>query len=125
MGLLDEAIREHLELKRMGGTDPGDLARKEQEALGPIGQAEDASEGYTTVLDASPDRASNADVSSIDVAPEEDLSVEVPATHDADSSSVGQETAELDMRTVLEEHAYASPTPAGDSPPQRGLDFDG
>jgi hypothetical protein len=35
MGLLDEAIREHLELKRRHGADPGELARLEQEALGP------------------------------------------------------------------------------------------
>jgi hypothetical protein len=35
MGLLDEAIREHLELKRKRGGDPTDLARQEHEALGP------------------------------------------------------------------------------------------
>jgi hypothetical protein len=36
MGLLDDAIREHLELKRRRGADPDDLARAEQEALGPV-----------------------------------------------------------------------------------------
>ena len=35
MGLLDEAIREHLELKRRRGADPGEIARQEREALGP------------------------------------------------------------------------------------------
>jgi hypothetical protein len=35
MGLLDDAIREHLELKRKHGADPEDIARQEQEALGP------------------------------------------------------------------------------------------
>jgi hypothetical protein len=35
MGLLDDAIREHLELKRKHGADPEDVARQEQEALGP------------------------------------------------------------------------------------------
>ena len=34
MGLLDDAIREHLELKRKHGADPADVARQEQEALG-------------------------------------------------------------------------------------------
>ncbi len=34
MGLLDEAIREHLALKRLGGADPGQVARKEHEAFG-------------------------------------------------------------------------------------------
>ena len=35
MGLLDDAIREHLELKRKHGANPDDVARQEQEALGP------------------------------------------------------------------------------------------
>jgi len=35
MGLLDDAIREHLELKRGRGADPHDVERQEQEALGP------------------------------------------------------------------------------------------
>jgi hypothetical protein len=35
MGLLDDAIREHLELKRSRGADPHDVERQEQEALGP------------------------------------------------------------------------------------------
>lgn len=35
MGLLDDAIREHLELKRRRGADPHDVERQEQEALGP------------------------------------------------------------------------------------------
>jgi hypothetical protein len=34
MGLLDDAIREHLELKRRRGADAGEVARQEQEALG-------------------------------------------------------------------------------------------
>jgi hypothetical protein len=35
MGLLDEAIREHLELKRRRGADATEVAREEHEALGP------------------------------------------------------------------------------------------
>ena len=35
MGLLDEAIREHLELRRRHGADPSEVERQEQEALGP------------------------------------------------------------------------------------------
>ena len=35
MGLLDDAIREHLELKRAHGADPGEVARQEREAFGP------------------------------------------------------------------------------------------
>jgi hypothetical protein len=36
MGLLDDAIREHLELKRRRGADPSEIAREETEALGPV-----------------------------------------------------------------------------------------
>ncbi len=35
MGLLDDAIRQHLELKRRHGADPSEVARQEHEALGP------------------------------------------------------------------------------------------
>ena len=35
MGLLDDAIREHLELKRRRGADPSAVAREEREALRP------------------------------------------------------------------------------------------
>jgi len=35
MGLLDDAIREHLELKKKHGANPDDVARQEREALGP------------------------------------------------------------------------------------------
>ena len=36
MGDLDDAIREHLELKRRRGADPAEVAREEQEALSPV-----------------------------------------------------------------------------------------
>src|SRR5207248_7620846 len=51
MGLLDDAIREHLDLKRRRGADPGEIERAEREALGPVrrgpepsGQAEDTAD---------------------------------------------------------------------------------
>jgi hypothetical protein len=36
MGLLDDAIRDHLDLKRRRGADPADVERAEREALGPV-----------------------------------------------------------------------------------------
>jgi hypothetical protein len=39
MGLLDEAIREHLDLKRRRGADPTEVERDEREALGPVRRA--------------------------------------------------------------------------------------
>jgi hypothetical protein len=44
MGMLDDAIREHLELKRRHGADPQEVARQEDEALGPIPGREDGEE---------------------------------------------------------------------------------
>ena len=40
MGLLDDAIREHLELKRRRGADAEEVTRQENEALGPPQRAE-------------------------------------------------------------------------------------
>ncbi len=39
MGVLDDAIREHLELKRRRGADPAEIERSEREALGPVRRA--------------------------------------------------------------------------------------
>jgi hypothetical protein len=36
MGLLDDAIREHLDLKRRRGADPAEVEKAEREALGPV-----------------------------------------------------------------------------------------
>jgi hypothetical protein len=105
MGLLDDAIREHLELKRLRGTDPGLVSRKESEVFGPVRGEQSADDDG-------------------EIAVPEDLASEdiLPAEHDtAESegfSNVGQETAELDMRTVLDDApdgggALAGPTPAG------------
>ena len=62
MGLLDDAIREHLELKRRRGADADEVSRQEEEALGdPRGPA----------ADALPDAADAPDVTP--VTPEPDL----------------------------------------------------
>lgn len=45
MGLLDDAIREHLELKLRRGADPAEVARQEDEALGDPRRGEFAQPG--------------------------------------------------------------------------------
>ena len=47
MGLLDDAIREHLELKRRRGADPADVSRQESEALGPVKRPPDGAPDLT------------------------------------------------------------------------------
>jgi hypothetical protein len=88
MGLLDDAIREHMELKRLHGADPSVLARQEQDALGPV-VPEGENEEQTFE-----DGDGNA--------------TGAPPARGPDFASVGQETAELDMRTVLDEQHEAA-----------------
>jgi hypothetical protein len=102
MGLLDEAIREHLELKRRRGADPGAVAREEHDALAPV-LADDATGGQDELVH------DGLEVAGIQPA------ADVPAQHDlrddqqpAEFSTVGQETAELDMQAVMEEDPDAA-----------------
>jgi hypothetical protein len=44
MGLLDDAIREHLDLKRRRGADPAEIERAEQDALGPVRRGPEGSD---------------------------------------------------------------------------------
>jgi hypothetical protein len=112
MGLLDEAIRDHLELKRRTGADPSELARAEREALEPVfpgeplpeHQHEEAGAGFE-------DHAEGA------------LAADAPAPEAEDQivAGIGEETAELDMQAVLEQDARlaeASERHPGEPPPE-------
>jgi hypothetical protein len=54
MGVLDDAIREHLELKRRHGADASEVARQEQEALGPARRGPEPLEVNTPAAGAQP-----------------------------------------------------------------------
>ncbi len=109
MGLLDDAIREHLELKRLRGADPGEVAREQREALDPVPRASRHGEddyGEAEVLAtaaASDDDPQNVGEIEVDGLVEEDEHDAPELELGADLSHGGQETAELDMRTVLGE----------------------
>jgi len=107
MGLLDDAIREHLELKRRTGAAAGDLARVEREALDPdAGEADgtwDGDLGHEVGVPFEADTPAHpAETGPDGVAPVE-VDHPIEPAHDLDCSTVGQETAELDMQTVLGE----------------------
>jgi hypothetical protein len=51
MGLLDDAIREHLDLKRRRGADPDEVQRAEREALGPVRRGREESEEVELIDD--------------------------------------------------------------------------
>jgi hypothetical protein len=100
MGLLDDALREHLELKRLRGADPGLVSREESEVFGPVRGGEPG--------------ADNGEIG----APEPPAHEDPPPTgHDPAQpkgfSNVGQETAEIDMLTVLEGDLDQEAAPAG------------
>jgi hypothetical protein len=63
MGLLDDAIREHLELKRRRGADPNELERLEREALGPVRR------GPHDAYDAQPDEEQRTELAYRDEEP--------------------------------------------------------
>jgi hypothetical protein len=103
MGLLDDAIREHLELKRRSGADPAIVEREELEALAPVYDDEDMPLDDD---DAGLVRASEEVVEHAEFVPVEDHPHVDPRL--ADLGGVGQDTAEIDMRAVLEEDAHVA-----------------
>jgi hypothetical protein len=125
MGLLDEAIREHLELKRRRGADPGEVAREQQELLDTV-PAEDAAasdgDGASEALeedhagfDGSPAPSGRelTDPGAYDTPAPTESDEPQPEGDEPHASTVGQETAELDMQSVLDESpdpsTFASP----------------
>lgn len=89
MGLLDDAIREHLELKRLGGADPGEVAREEQDALGPVPR--DGGRGESVEAPAEIEAPSDAG-GSFFADPQPSAAVD---------SSPSQETVEINMEAEL------------------------
>jgi hypothetical protein len=90
MGLLDDAIREHLEFKRLRGADPSEVAREEHTALGRVQADDDAG--------ALEDPAENGSMATQDAL----ISDGARPILEPSSPYAGQETAELDMQAVLE-----------------------
>jgi hypothetical protein len=123
MGLLDEAIREHLELKRRRGADPSAIAREEREVLEPVSPDEPAGPD-----DGDGDPTQETSHVAGEIAPGGAMPLDDhPHGHDqlADVSPVGQETAELDMQAVLNEDRGHEDHGAADSAPSLGTIADG
>jgi hypothetical protein len=105
MGLLDDAIREHLDLKRRRGADPGEVAREQREALDPVPRdahvelLEDEQPPFELAEHApGAPEAGSSDGSALvesDTEPAEQPSEPVL------SGAAAGETEELDMRSVL------------------------
>jgi hypothetical protein len=78
MGLLDDAIREHLDLKRRRGADPAEVARLEQEALGPVRREPVAAEAESAATPAPAPAAEHPHPAPDDLHPDEHPHVLAP-----------------------------------------------
>ena len=100
MGLLDDAIREHLELKRLRGADPSAVAREEQDALGPVRRQDQV------------DRDSHMqDDSSVSPNTDGRLPASSEQASVANGAEGGQETVEINMEAELAAGADTAPAP--------------
>jgi hypothetical protein len=95
MGLLDDAIREHLELKRLRGANPGDVARLERDAFGST-PAKDASE-----------------------AEQDEPSTMHEPVADTGEPAIGQETVEINMEAELASAGEVESTDAKGHPAEQ------
>jgi hypothetical protein len=115
MGLLDDAIREHLELKRRRGADAEEVTRQEQEALGAPQRAEFA--GAAPAATAEPAPVEDAPAP----APEPELGPEPVPEAEAEPEPEPERDIPLDQATV----EYAPPPPPEEdeeppAPPREG-----
>jgi hypothetical protein len=102
MGLLDDAIREHLELKRRRGADPEEVAREQREALDAAAERRAASAGAVADPAMAVPEQGQADSPEID----EDRT-SIADDPNEDHALTAGETAELDMSSVLGEEGDA------------------
>ncbi len=111
-GTARRAIREHLELKRRSGGDPSAIAREEREAFDPA-LAEEPTDDAALAAEGTSNELETATAG-----PEAPASAEHrPEDRVADLAAGGQETAELDMQTVMEDDPDAADPGAPEAPP--------
>jgi hypothetical protein len=89
MGFLDDAIREHLELRRRRGADPSEVAHEERAALGPAGGDGDVQHAQALV-DAWGSSSPGAVITTYNTGSTPKL-----------GRPMSEETAELDMQAIL------------------------
>jgi hypothetical protein len=110
MGVLDDAIREHLELKRRHGTPEEELRRQEEEALGPVRREVAPPDEVQVEGDGEP--AAAAQEPPVEPVAEAAEPAE-PAPFDAETSLL----AEPELEPFPEEEAPAVPQPAEPAEP--------
>jgi hypothetical protein len=128
VGLLDDAIRDHLELKRRRGADPGEIARQEREALGPARRG--AETAAPTIEDARPPTEPAATARWEEEAPSapatdfEELEAEFGEEPEEEDDGFADEQAGSleEVATESLEPDSGEPTSSAPPPPQPGAD---
>ena len=124
MGVLDDAIRQHLELKRQHGAPEEELQRQEEEALGPARRdVAPAETGGDVELEDAPDEA--AEVASAEEAPaaeaaepheQETVLQEPPEEPPAEPEPIVESDSAADREPLAEEPQNAPYDAAADEP---------
>jgi hypothetical protein len=104
MGILDEAIRDHLDLKRRRGADPSEVERAEREALGPVRRNPSPGELAELDAEAAPEGAA-------DYAPEGAPAYDHAGEEDWSHDSLQDPAADAGVQPVYDE-APAEPVAA-------------
>ena len=118
MGLLDDAIRDHLELKRRRGADPGEVAREQNEALPNAPRVQAAPGGrYVPSAEVTPEAIAAASSRRADPVAARPGSLVEPLV-ESDRTHLDQDTAEFDMALLLNDSAEA---PGDELPPARRI----
>ena len=136
MGVLDDAIREHLELKRRHGASDDEIARKEAEALGPArrGPAPEPAEPAEPVAETEPVAAEDAPAPAaveptIDVPaePVPPAAIEESTADPAGAEPVGEAEPPGSPAHIADDPAVADAAPEpveADLPPVHEIDRD-
>jgi hypothetical protein len=107
MGLLDDAIRQHLDLKRRRGADPTEVEQAEREALGPVRRNREAAVASES------DEDQDAGGIAYDQAGEEDWSYEEAADERPGAVSADESLPPLELSA---DDIVEAPRPRGADP---------
>ena len=126
MGLLDDAIKEHLRLKREHGAPEEEVQRQEEEALGPVRRdAAQQPEGEEAeVLEAEMDGAPAAEEAEFAAPAAEEVEFAEPNAEDAELAAPDAELpfdgepSEEAFPSADEPYAPEAELPSGDTPPR-------
>jgi hypothetical protein len=112
MGVLDDAIREHLDLKRQHGAEEEELRRQEEEALGParreVGAAdsEDGEVAASAEAEAAPEPEPSEAIPEEAPEPLHEQPAAPAAVEDVDGDEAGGDTPPQGFETIVDDEVH-------------------